>query len=211
MNGSSHASSAGPSAASVPPHLQQGIEAVRARLRDASDFAELFQCFDERIARSPELWSSSRVRHDDLLVAIVASIAARLRPGFQLVRCSLYEVGDTGFWHGALMGTNAMACLFYDEQVGIGLVTLSNPFDGSGQTDFVRLTKVTRPRAGAEGCPPGRSRGFIAPRSVTHGARSQDQDLRAGRSRRAGIGAGVVARSREHGWRRARGRRRGRR
>jgi hypothetical protein len=149
----SSSSASGPSTAAVPPRLLRAIDTVRARLPTATDFAELYERFDDHIARAPELWESSHLREDDVLFSIAVTVAARIRPGFQALMCSLYEVGDTGFWHGAVTGTNALACLFYDERAGIGLVALSNPFDGTGRTDFVRLTRVmlAPPSSGSAG------------------------------------------------------------
>lgn len=161
VNAPSHPSSCsssatGASKAAVPPHLLRAIDGVRKRLPKATDFAKLYERFDDHIARAPELWESSHLREDDVLFSIAVTIAAKLRPGFQPLMCSLYEVGDTGFWHGAVTGTHALACLFYDEHMGIGLVAVSNPFDGTGRTDLVRFTKVMPAPASAAGSTSGR-------------------------------------------------------
>jgi hypothetical protein len=115
---------------------------VRKRLPRATDFARLYEHFDDHVARAPELWPCSTLRDDQVLFSIAVTIARQFRAGFEPLTCMLYEVGDTGFWHGAVMGTNALVCLFYDERVGLGLAALSNPFDGTHRTDFVRFTKV---------------------------------------------------------------------
>jgi hypothetical protein len=133
----------------VPPRLLRAIDTLRKLLPRATDFAELYEHFDDHLVRTPELWASSEPREDDFLFALAVAIATRFRPGFQPLSWSLYEVGDTGFWHGAVKGTNAMACLFYDERAGLGLVVLNNPFDGTCETHFVRFTRVMPARAGA--------------------------------------------------------------
>lgn len=144
MNEPSHTSSdpSGAREPGVPPRLLRGIHTVRRRLPKAKDFAELYECFDERVAQVPELWASSQLRDDPSLYSIVVAVATTCRPGFEPKGCRLYTVGDTGFWHGAIIGSNALACLFYDEPVGLGLAAVSNPFDGTGYTHFVRFTRV---------------------------------------------------------------------
>jgi hypothetical protein len=113
---------------------------VRQRLPTAKDFATLYELFDDRIAMAPGLWDCSRLRDNELLLSVAVTVAERLRPGFEPKTCRLYEIGDTGFWHGAVIGNRALACLFYDERMGLGLIALSNPFDGTHRTDFVRFT-----------------------------------------------------------------------
>jgi hypothetical protein len=144
VNTAPHSSSAGAGApkASLPPRLLRGITAVRKRLPHATDFGELFECFDDRIARAPELWEHSHLREHEPLVAIAVAVARRYRPGFEPLRHRVFELGHTGFWHGAVAGNNALACLFFDEHVALGLVTVSNAFDGSSRTDFVRFGQV---------------------------------------------------------------------
>ena len=119
----------------------RGIRTVRQRLSTARDFATLFELFDERVARVPELWQSSNLREHPLLGSIAVIIARQVRPSFEPKACRLYEVGDTGFWDGALVSGDTMACLFYDELMGLGLMALGNPFDGS-PTAFIRFTRV---------------------------------------------------------------------
>lgn len=126
----------------IPPRLARGIIAVRLRLPTAKDFGRLYECFDDRIARVPELWESSRIVEQPLLRSIAVGVGRRYRPGFEPKACRIFEIGDTGFLHGAVIGTTGLACLFYDEQVGMGLVALSNPFDGTNRTDFVRFGQV---------------------------------------------------------------------
>jgi len=123
----------------VPPRLLRGILAVRLRLPTARDFGKLYECFDDRVARAPELWGSSRVVEYPLLRSIAVRVGQRYRPGFEPKACKIFEIGRTGFLHGAVIGTTGLACLFYDEQVGMGLVALSNPFDRTNRTDFVRF------------------------------------------------------------------------
>jgi hypothetical protein len=120
----------------------RGIRTVRQRLPTARDFATLFELFDERVARVPELWASSNLREHPMLGSTAVIIARQLRPSFEPRACRLYEVGDTGFWHGALVSSDTLACLFYDELMGLGLMALSNPFDGT-PTAFIRFTRVT--------------------------------------------------------------------
>lgn len=140
------ASQAEPTTGSLPsPELLQAIEAVREQLPTATDFDELFALFDDRVVRSPGLWSSSRRVGHDLLYGIIMSIAPRLRPGFHPVRSSFLEVRGTGFWHGAVYGSNAMACVFYCERSRMGLMALCNPFDSTGMTHYVRITRVVHP------------------------------------------------------------------
>lgn len=133
----------------MPPSLLQAVEDVRQHLRTATDFGELFERFDDHIARAPSLREHSHRREEQHLFSIAVTLAARYRPGFQPFSCRLYEIGDTGFLHGAVMGNNAMACLFYDERVGVGLVAVSNAFDGSNRTELFRFGP---PRLGP---PPG--------------------------------------------------------
>lgn len=141
---SSSSSSAGAGAPKpgVPPRLLRGIHAVRKRLPRATDFGELFDCFDDRIASAPELWEHSHMREHELLLAIAVAVGREHRPGFEPRAGRLFEIGDTGFWHGCIMGSNALACIFYDEGVELGLVAVSNAFDGSNRTDFVRFGRV---------------------------------------------------------------------
>jgi len=119
----------------------RGIRTVRQRLPTARDFATLFELFDERVAKVPELWESSNLRDHSVLSEIAVIIARQLQPSFEPGACRLYEVGDTGFWHGALVSSDTLACLFYDELMGLGLMALSHPFDGS-PTAFIRFTRV---------------------------------------------------------------------
>lgn len=152
MSQRSQTSSSGPSTATLPSaRLLAGIELVRARLPVARDFAELYACFDDNVVRVPDLWESSERRHHTSLAAMVATIAAQLRPGFAALLCSTCEVRGTGFWHGMARGSDAIACFFYDEPACMGLLTLANPLDGSHRTHFVRLTRVMLGHAG----PPG--------------------------------------------------------
>jgi hypothetical protein len=129
----------------------RGIRTVRHRLPRDRDLATLFELFDERIARVPELWESSNLREHPVLGSIAVIIARQVRPSFEPKACRLYEVGDTGFWHGALVSSDTLACLFYDELMGLGLVALSNPLEGT-PTEFIRFTRVTLgpPDAAAE-------------------------------------------------------------
>lgn len=115
---------------------------MRRRLPRATDFGALFECFDDRIASSPDLWEHSHLREHELLYAIAVAASREYRPGFEPRASRVYEIGDTGFWHGAVVGSNALACIFYDEGVGLGLITVSNAFDGSNRTDFVRFGRV---------------------------------------------------------------------
>lgn len=126
----------------VPPRLLRGILAVRLRLPTAKDFGKLYACFDDRVARVPELWDSSRVVEHPLLCSIAVGVGRRYRPGFEPKACRIFEVGGTGFLHGAVIGTTGLAGLFYDEHVGMGLVALNNPFDGTNRIDFVRFGQV---------------------------------------------------------------------
>lgn len=127
-----------------PPELLRALEALRERLPVETELSELYELFDDRMVRTPALWSSSEPGHHDLLYGIVTTLAPRLRPGWLPMHDSFYEVRGTGFWHGAVYGTNAMACVFYDEGMSMGLIALCNPFDGSGQTHLVRITQVKR-------------------------------------------------------------------
>lgn len=112
---------------------------MRMRLPTARDFGKLYECFDDRVARAPELWESSHLVEHPLSYSVAVAVGQRYRPGFQPKSCRILEVGDTGFLHGAVIGTTGLACLFYDERLGMGLVALCNPFDGSNRTDFVRF------------------------------------------------------------------------
>lgn len=123
----------------IPPRLARGIIAVRLRLPTAKDFGKLYECFDDRVARVPELWESSQIIEQPLLGSIAVGVGQRYRPGFEPKASRIFEIGDTGFLHGAVIGTTGLACLFYDEHLGMGLVALSNPFDGTNRTDFVRF------------------------------------------------------------------------
>jgi hypothetical protein len=128
----------------IPPRLLRGIIAVRQYLPKATEFSTLFEMFDDRVVRAPGFWDHSHLRDNELLRSIAVNLATRLRPGFEAKACRIYEVGDLGFWHGAVIGTNALACIFYDERMNLGLVTLSNPFDGTNRTELVRFKPVTR-------------------------------------------------------------------
>lgn len=141
MNGPSHATSFNSSTASLTPRLQQGLDAVRARLPKERDFEVLYEHYHQQLVRVPELFANSEPRRHEALTSIVTSIAMRLQPGFSVRLSSMYELGDTGFWHGSVMGTRGIACSFYDELVGVGLVALCNPFDGTGRTYLLRLTR----------------------------------------------------------------------
>lgn len=117
----------------------RGILAVRLRLPTARDFGTLYECFDDRVVRVPGLWESSRVVEHPLSSSIAIAVGQRYRPGFEVKAGRILEVGDTGFLHGAIFGTTGLAVVFYDEHVTMGLVALTNPFDGSNRTDFVRF------------------------------------------------------------------------
>jgi hypothetical protein len=134
----------------------RAIDHVRAHLPKATDFAELYERFDDRVARAPELWDNSQPREHQVLFSIAVAISRQIRPGFEPKTCMLYEVGDTGFWHGAVLGSNALACLFYDQRGGLGLVALSNPIAGAGPTDFVRFAHGTLVPPSAAGSSLGR-------------------------------------------------------
>lgn len=133
----------GPSCAtgSAPSVLLQRIDDLRARLHEATDLAELFTYFDEHVATVPELFDSSEEREHELLLRLIVTIVAHVRPGLRLATGSLYEVGRTGFWHGILESDAGLACFFYDEREGVGLVAAG---DHEGANDFVRLSCVGR-------------------------------------------------------------------
>jgi len=120
----------------------QGIALVRARLPRAEDFGELFELFHDRVVDVPGLWSSSKDREHELLLLLVTTIARRVRPGFVPLCQSVHEVGDTGFLHGAVTGTTGLACYFYDEHAGIGMVAVCNPLDLGDRTHYVRMRPV---------------------------------------------------------------------
>lgn len=117
---------------------------MRQFLPRAKEFTELFELFDDRVVRAPGFWDHSHLRDNALLRSIAVHVSTKLRPGFEAKACRIYEVADLGFWHGAVIGTNALACIFYDATINLGLVTLSNPFDGTNRTELVRFKPVPR-------------------------------------------------------------------
>lgn len=131
----------------------RGIVAVRQFLPKAKEFSELYEMFDDRVVRVPGFWDHSHHRDNELLRSIAVTVSTKLRPGFEERACRIYEVGTTGFWHGAVIGTNALACIFFDERMNLGLVTLSNPFDGTHRTELVRFKPVTRGHPGETTAP----------------------------------------------------------
>lgn len=138
-----HAPHGGPSKASAPSsELIAALERVRARLPLATDFAQLYEYIDEQIASRSDLWPSSKDGGNDRLVTLVASIAAGLRSDFMPQMSAHFEIRDTEFWHGMITGESGLVCFFYDGRVGAGLMSMTNPFDGTGLTHFVRITRV---------------------------------------------------------------------
>ncbi|MCX4246319.1 hypothetical protein [Paraliomyxa miuraensis] len=125
-----------------PPELLAAIETIRERIPTVTEFSDLFEVFDEQVVRSPALWSSSERRRHDVLHAIVHQVAPQLRPGFVPLFDSFFEIRGTDFWHGAVTGSNGLACVFYDERSRMGMMAMCNPFDGTGMTHFVRITRV---------------------------------------------------------------------
>lgn len=106
------------------------------------DSADLYAYFDEHVAREPELFDSSEAREHDGLLSLVTRVSARLRSGFSPLDHALFEVRGTGFWHGVMSGHGSLACFFYDERSGKGLVAVCNPADDSDESDFTRFSYV---------------------------------------------------------------------
>jgi len=125
--------------ADVPRRLRRAIEAVRKRLPEATDFGELYELFDERVGRAPGLWEHSLRREHQLLFSMAVNIAQQRRPGYEPHTSMLFDIGDTGFSHGVVAGNNAIASLFFDEPVGMGLVAVCDPFDRRSGIEYVRF------------------------------------------------------------------------
>lgn len=106
-----------------------------------TDFGELYECYDDHVVHRPELWDCSRAGGNARLTTLVTTVATRLRPEFLALSSCHYEILGTGFWHGMVTGTG-IACFFYDEPSGRGLMALLDPFDGSAMTHFGRFTRV---------------------------------------------------------------------
>jgi hypothetical protein len=125
----------------APRRLRRAIESIRKRLPEASDFGQLYELFHERIGGAPCLWEHSRRREHQLLFSMVVHISRQLRPGYEPHTSMLFDIGDTGFSHGVVMGNDALASVFHDEHVGMGLVAVCNPFDRGG-LEYVRCKPV---------------------------------------------------------------------
>jgi hypothetical protein len=143
MNASSHpscaCSSSGAPTAELPRRLRRAIETVRKRLPQASPFPQLYALFQDRVGGAPGLWEHSHRREHQLLFSIAVHLARQLRPDFEPRTSMLFEVGDTGFSHGVVMGGETLVCLFYDERTRMGLAAISRPFEG-GSARFVRFS-----------------------------------------------------------------------
>lgn len=142
MNAPTHfscsCSSSSAPTAEIPRRLRRAIELVRKRLPQASQFPQLYGLFQERVGGAPGLWEHSHRREHQLLFSIAVHLGRQLRPGFEPRTSMLFEVGGTGFSHGAVMGDETLVCLFYDERTSTGLAAISRPFEG-GSTRFVRF------------------------------------------------------------------------
>lgn len=115
---------------------------MRRQLPGATDFEQLYELFDERVGRAPGLWEHSHRREHQLLFSMAVNIAQQVRPGFEPQSSMLFDVADTGFSHGVVVGTTAMACLFYDEHAGVGLVTICEPSPWGRVLELVRFRPV---------------------------------------------------------------------
>lgn len=146
MNGSTQAPPHGSFEVQAPsPSLLEAIERIRSRLPVATDFAKLYELFDELVAAGRDLWSSSEDGRNHDLLTVARAVAVQARPRFAPLTSACFEVQGTGFWHGMVGGVDGIACFFYDERAGLGLMAVTNPFDGSSETCFIRFTRVELP------------------------------------------------------------------
>lgn len=139
----------------------RAIEAVRKQLPAATDFARLYELFEDRVGRAPELWEHSHEREHELLLSISVHLARQLQPRHEPRKCVLFEVGDTGFWHGLVLGDDTLAVVFYDDRTRMGLEVVRNAF-GSGHTAFVRFRPTTLGDPGGFVIEPGKPSGLRA-------------------------------------------------
>ncbi|MCX4246320.1 hypothetical protein [Paraliomyxa miuraensis] len=133
------------------PHLQLRIESLRARLHGTQELADLYDYYDEHVAREPELFDCSETREHDGLLSVATRLSARLHSGFEPTNHALFEVHGAGFWHGVISGKltdgagnrkSGLACFFYDERTGKGLVAVCAPLDPGGEIELSRFSYV---------------------------------------------------------------------
>ncbi len=138
---SSTSSSSNPPPA-PPSHLLRRIDDLKEHMLGADEFAIPFEYFDTHVACSPALFDFSDPKANKRLLSTLEACAVRAIPRFELRQHMMFEVADTGFWHGMGLGRREQLFFYYFEDVRMGLIGLSDPFDQRGVMHYLRFSAV---------------------------------------------------------------------
>jgi len=155
---SSSTSTSDPTAETSPPpaDLLRRLDDLKEHLLEADEFSVPFEYFDTHVACSPALFDFSDPKTNAHLLATIETCAQRAIPRFQLRQRMMFEVADTGFWHGMGLGRREQLFFYYFDCVRMGLIGLSDPFDPRGVMHYLRFSAF---KAEAPAMPGPRTRG----------------------------------------------------
>lgn len=106
----------------------------------ADEFSVPFEYFDTHVACSPALFDFSDPKTNTRLLSTIEACAVRAIPRFELRHRMMFEVADTGFWHGMGLGRREQLFFYYFDCVRMGLIGMSDPFDRRGVMHYLRFS-----------------------------------------------------------------------
>ncbi len=122
-----------------PADLDRPLDRMKERLLSHSDLAALADEFFTLMERSPQIMEASLPTEQPQVQAALGQIAAELLEGpAHVLATILLRFASSRFVHGAFLLDGRPGTLFFFEDLGVGLATLTFGLDG--QTHVARFT-----------------------------------------------------------------------